>query len=69
MRIRPHKAVEADVVEAFAYYHERSPVLAEDFLNEFDAALELLRHHPLIGAFLRAPVRRVRLHRFPYLPR
>ncbi len=67
MNIRPHPDAEAEITEAFERYREISVDLGRDFLARFESALAVIRHNPNQGAFLRPPVRRVLLKRFPYL--
>ena len=66
MNIRPHPDAEAEIEEAFDYYRGISVELGRDFLAKFEAALAGIRANPNQGAFVRRPVRRLLLKRFPY---
>lgn len=58
---------ERDALEAQAWYEARGHGLGSNFNNEFGQALQRLEQMPLIGPQIYGPVRRIVLHRFPYL--
>lgn len=66
MNVRPHPQAETEIEEAFDRYRQISVELGRDFLVRFEAALAIIRNNPNQGGFLRPPVRRVLLKRFPY---
>ena len=66
MTIRLTPEAEADLTEAYAWYHDRGQSLAKDFLGSFEAVLETLDDHP--GSFpeVHHHIRRALMRRFPY---
>ena len=66
MNLRPHPDAEAEISEAFGRYRLISAELGRDFLQKFEAALAVIRNNPRQSAFVRPPVRRILLQRFPY---
>lgn len=58
---------ELDALEAQAWYEAQESGLGSDFNREFGQALLRLEQMPLTGQQIYGPVRRVVLHRFPYL--
>jgi plasmid stabilization system protein ParE len=66
-QFRIHRWVEQEFREVHAWYAERSPLAAENFVLRFDFALKGVERNPTKHAFWRKPFRRVRLVRFPYL--
>ncbi len=61
-----HEAAEAEAVEAFAYYREIAPELADQFVAALRQSLALIVAHPNAWHPLGKGVRRSRLRRFPY---
>ena len=66
-RFRIHRLVDFEYGEIRAWYAGLSPLAADNFAACFSAALEKIYRRPTIHAPWRAPFRRVRLQRFPYL--
>ena len=66
-RLRIHRLVSHEFWEVLAWYAGLSPLAADNFAACFDAALEKVRRRPTAHAPWRAPFRRIRLKRFPYL--
>ena len=66
-RFRVHRLVAFEFGEVRAWYAGLSPLAAENFDLRFHAALERVRLYPTAHAPWRAPFRRIRLARFPYL--
>lgn len=71
--VAPQSAAEADVNKAFDYYWEQGGrVLAERFLDAYDAALNHIAEHPGTGSTRYAlqgdatPLRFWTLRRFPF---
>ena len=64
VRIRPQ--VEAEIVEAMAWYSERVPGLDQDFYRTFLGILSNLSESPEMYRRVRGDVRRVIFRRFPY---
>ena len=58
--------VEADVIEGYAWYEERSPGLGEDFLRLFYAYAAEIPRNPLLYTKVHGDFRRRLLRRFPY---
>ena len=70
-RIRFHSSATEDLERAAMWYVDQGPGLAEEFLTEFEAALERIAENPHIGTPHPAgdqthPVRQRALRRFPY---
>lgn len=61
------RLAELDAAEAQGWYEDQSPGLGEAFNSELGQALQRLERVPLIGQKIYGQVRRVVLHRFPYL--
>jgi plasmid stabilization system protein ParE len=59
-------AARADMVEAAAWYGIRSPVLAERFIAEANAAVARISENVMQFPVVLRDVRRARLGRFPY---
>lgn len=66
MKVRFHPEVDAELVEAEAWYRERSEVAAQAFALEIDAAIALILEAPLRWAQKRRGEHRFVLKRFPY---
>jgi plasmid stabilization system protein ParE len=60
------KAARADIVEAFAWYEERSVGLGHEFLRAVRVGLRAIERTPLQFSVAVDDVRRARLRRFPY---
>ncbi|HEX4140798.1 MAG TPA: type II toxin-antitoxin system RelE/ParE family toxin [Candidatus Methylacidiphilales bacterium] len=61
----PAARVEAD--EAAAYYHQRNPVKAREFLDELAFVIDEIRYGPQRWPFERGTrVQRLHLRRFPF---
>jgi hypothetical protein len=60
------KAARADIVEAFAWYEERSIGLGHEFLRAVRVGLRAIERTPLQFSVAVDDVRRARLRRFPY---
>ena len=56
-----------DLRAAVKYYSEQSSTIAVAFLDEIDAALELISESPEIGVPLSGGNRRLIIQRFPYV--
>lgn len=66
MKLKILARVEADVEEAFNYYHAIRPELGYEFLDEFRHAVELIIQFPRAWALIDKDTRRCRLKRFLY---
>jgi plasmid stabilization system protein ParE len=62
--IRP--AAEIDIQDAFAWYEAQSPRLGSEFVRAVDVSLSGIGRNPLAYPFIRKPIRRVLMRRFPY---
>ncbi len=72
MNVRILSVAEVEATEAALRYEERQPGLGDQFLTEFEHALDRIRRHPkLLGPVenYTGPheLRRCLLHRFPYI--
>lgn len=56
----------AQIGQIHSWYETHGEHLADDFLNELERTLKLLRDNPQIYAIAFNHTRRARLHRFPY---
>lgn len=61
-----HPAAEAELNEAIDYYESIEPGLGIDFSEEAYHAVARAAQHPKAWSFVREPVRRSPLKRFPY---
>lgn len=66
MRLTLRPRAERDLDEAYAWYEERSPGMAEVFLRSAEACFARIERHPKLYPIADGRVRRGRLHRFPY---
>ena len=57
---------QADVDEALAWYDEQTAGLAQQLLAELDAVFARISENPAQFAFVKEPIRRALLRRFPY---
>ncbi|MEO6202903.1 MAG: hypothetical protein ABIP82_06765 [Nitrospirales bacterium] len=64
-RLRVRKIAKAEIVGAFEWYLERSPVAAKQFLDAVDEAMSLIEQSPERHPVIRGHLRRVLLRRFP----
>jgi plasmid stabilization system protein ParE len=62
--IRPD--AELDIQDAFAWYEVQSPRLGSEFVRAVDVSLSGIGRNPLAYPFIRKPIRRVLMRRFPY---
>jgi plasmid stabilization system protein ParE len=65
-RFRVHPEADRDLFEGLAFYATRSFIAAERFLDEIEAALELIREAPDRWPFYRLGMRRYVLTSYPY---
>jgi toxin ParE1/3/4 len=70
--VRVHPGASAEVAEAARWYAARSKIAARRFLDAVEGALERMAELPEAFPLVPAPgtkltIRRVSLHRFPYL--
>ena len=66
-RLRFHKAIPGDLVNALDYYAEVSPELASRFRENVDSRLDEIMKHPPMFPFDIPPIRFAKIDRFPYL--
>jgi plasmid stabilization system protein ParE len=67
MRVRLSRKVYSDLESAMAYYlREAGSQIATEFYEEFRRCLRIIAERPLYYPIVRADVRRVNFHRFPY---
>lgn len=59
-------AAEDELVESTAYYSEVSFGLAQDFINDFDRRLHLIRRYPDIGQPLEGEFKSIPFAKFPF---
>lgn len=64
--VRFSKLARQDIEAAADWYDGIRPGLGDEFLLSLDAAVELIRRHPLIGSPQPWDTRRKLLRRFPY---
>lgn len=57
---------EADVAEAYSWYHDRGHGLAEEFLQSLENCLTSIQRRPEGCAVVHKTVRRALLRKFPY---
>lgn len=67
MIVSIHPEADAELMGGAVYYAQQATrKVAEDFLDEFDYAVSLLREFPGLGAPWRGRARRFPVRRFPY---
>jgi toxin ParE1/3/4 len=66
MKVRFHREADAELVEAQAWYRERSEVASQALALEIDAAIELILEAPSRWPQKRRGEHRFVLKRFPY---
>ncbi len=66
MNVVYHPLAERDVDQAFDYYQEILPSLAEGFIEELDTSIENMINRPLRYRLVKGDVRKCSLKRFPY---
>lgn len=66
MEFRFTSAAVTELTEATLYYEQRENGLGTAFLNEIEATVERIRHHPAAWHQLSPRTRRCRTHRFPF---
>jgi plasmid stabilization system protein ParE len=66
MRVVFEPQAQGEVLEAAAYYRERSVEAGNRFSGNLSALIELLQQFPRIGSPVSHEVRRVLLKKFPY---
>jgi len=67
MIVSVHPEADEELIAGAVYYAQHATrKVAEDFLNEFDYAVSLLREFPGLGTPWRGQARRFPLRRFPY---
>jgi len=58
---------EQELTDAFHYYYDQLPELAERFIKEFNQTVKLITEYPNIWTQTGPRTRKARLKRFPYL--
>jgi toxin ParE1/3/4 len=53
--------------DAKSYYENKSPAIANTFLEELQQTLQRLSSFPMAWPVVEEPVRKIRMNRFPYL--
>ena len=66
MRLVLRRAAKRDLTEASRWYDEKKPGLGRDFSSCVEAALAIIRDHPLLFPRVDPRVRRAKVERFPY---
>jgi toxin ParE1/3/4 len=66
MKVEFHPEAEMELIEAAAYYEAKVPGLGQRLANDARAAIEILSHHPEIGAVVGGGLRRLTLRNFPF---
>ena len=66
MRLNHHPLAQSDVIEAAQYYNAKESMLAVEFLDAVDVAVEEIRESPERWAKVRGDVRSRSVRRFPY---
>ena len=66
MRVIFRPQARAELIEARAWYEERSPGLGSEFARAVDSAVERARRMPRAFRFIEADFRQVVMRRFPY---
>lgn len=62
-----HPDAEAELIAGATFYKENaSKKIAQDFLAEFNQAINLLKYNPRLGISWEQQTRKLVLHRFPY---
>jgi toxin ParE1/3/4 len=57
---------EEEMIEASLFYEMQSNGLGEDFLDDVQRTIDLVREHPRLGHAVGRGLRRMVLHRFPF---
>jgi plasmid stabilization system protein ParE len=65
-RLIVRSVAERDLLDAYAWYEERTADLGADFLQRIDLALIHLTRHPSSGPLFYRKYRRMLIQRFPY---
>jgi plasmid stabilization system protein ParE len=65
-RLVLRRNAEIELAEAVDWYEAQKPGLGDDFLSEFDAALERLTESPFQYQIIEDDIRRAPIRRFPY---
>ena len=65
--LRIRAKARAEIAEAFDWYLARSPDASADFLAELDVVMKRIVEAPEQFPVVRGRLRRVLLHRFPYV--
>jgi len=65
-RILLHPDAEAELYDAALYYEGCCPQLGEDFLNEYELAIQLITQSPARWRKFHKNNRKINLKRFPY---
>jgi plasmid stabilization system protein ParE len=60
------QAAERELLEAKYWYSQRGPLLADRFLEDFNATAERVWQHPLAYSAIRKRLRRANFLTFPY---
>jgi plasmid stabilization system protein ParE len=63
--IRPRARLQ--IAEAIDWYDSQTPGRGDDFLQSIQDAIDSIAHNPFQYQVLRGELRRVVIHRFPYL--
>ncbi len=61
-----HSLAEQELATAIAYYKEQKTGLEQEYLEEIENTVDLLRRYPEAGSKVRGLIRRLILPRFPY---
>lgn len=61
-----HRAAQAELVEASAWYESKQQGLAAEFVAEIERCITLASERPAQFAVVRQDIRRVVVRRFPY---
>lgn len=61
-----HDELDFDIANAFQWYENQSVGLGDRFVENYWAAVDILRKSPLGFQIYRAPYRKVSINRFPY---
>jgi len=64
-RLQVRKIAKAEIVAAFDWYLERSPVAAKQFLDALDEAISVIEESPERHPVIRGHLRRILLRGFP----
>lgn len=61
-----HRAAQAELVEASAWYEGKQQGLAAEFVAEIERCITLVSERSAQFAVIRQDIRRIVVHRFPY---